>query len=69
MQVSNRLHHEVGQQLIIISDPTRLVWITVVVSGVNQKTSVTTDGYDADDSDSENSNSTEMILIKKILLF
>jgi hypothetical protein len=63
MQVSNRLHHEVGQQLIIIRDPTGLVRITVVVSGVNQKTSVTTDGYDADDSDSENSNSTEMILI------
>jgi hypothetical protein len=63
MQVSNRLHHEVWQQLVIVSDLTRLVRIAVMVSGVNQKTSVTTDGYDADDSNSEDCNGTEIMLL------
>lgn len=62
IQVSNCLHHEVGQQLIIVSDPTGQVGITVMVGGVNQKTSVATNWYDANDTNGENSNSTEINL-------
>lgn len=59
IQVTNRLHHEVRQQLVIISDATGQIWIAVVVSGVNQQAGVAANGYDADDSNSENSNSAE----------